>query len=136
MTPTARKHALIDLQRLDAKQWLPQKLETLHGVLHVYWKQGLKDAYPTECALLAATAPLSGNEPASVCAVRQSLRWWGFCDRWRRYTETDEYRKLSSSVESRMRCRNLRPGSRPLLGQNWNTSGQACGVDRPLDCRG
>ena len=44
-----------------------------------------------------------------------------FCDRWRRYTETDEYRKLPNSVESRMRCRNLRPGSRPLLGQNWNT---------------
>ena len=132
MTPTASKHALIDLQRLDAKQWLPQQLETLHCVCNVYFKQGLKDAYPAERALLAATALMSGNEPASICAVLHK----DFCDRWRRYTETDEYRKLSSSVESRMRCRNLRPGSRPLLGQSWNTSGQACGVDRPSDCRG
>ena len=77
MTPTARKHALIDLQRLDAKQWLPQQLETPHCVLHVYWKQGLKDAYPAERALLAATALMSGNEPASICAVLHSPRWSG-----------------------------------------------------------
>ena len=47
MTPKARKNALIDLQRLDAKQWLPQQLETLHCVLHVYWKQGLKRRLPS-----------------------------------------------------------------------------------------
>ena len=77
MTPTARKHALIDLQRLDAQQWLPQKLETPHCVLHVYWKQGLKDAYPAERALLAATVRMSGNEPVSICAVLHSPRWSG-----------------------------------------------------------
>ena len=75
MTQTARRNALRDLQRLDAKQWLPQKLETLRWLLHVYYKPDLKDAYPAEGALLTATARTSGNEPASICAMQHSSRW-------------------------------------------------------------
>ena len=47
----------------DAKQWLPQKLETRLLTNEEYWKQVLQDAYPAECVLESVSARFFEDEP-------------------------------------------------------------------------
>ena len=47
----------------DAKQWLPQKLETPILTNEEYWKQVLEDAYPAECVLESVSARFFEDEP-------------------------------------------------------------------------
>ena len=57
----------------DAKQWLPQKLETRLLTNEKYWKQVLQDEYPAECVLESVSARFFEDEPTRT--ARTSFGW-------------------------------------------------------------
>ena len=71
----------------DAKQWLPQKLETPLRINEAYWKQVLKDAYPAECVLESVIARFFEDEPDANRGDKPRLDiTFSFADsRWVRY---------------------------------------------------